>query len=265
TLSVRARSGCVRSTRTFMVHRTLVLYRNSAAGGQAMRSAGLLTVSASLLCLGSAIHVKAPGLDAEGEPASAHRPEDLRSELLGQGELLARMLDGLWSGADDAAAPAKKLHHKGQGAKDAAHSSPPKVSRLQVVGPFNSGTNLLSKLLSLNIPEEVMDTACPVLKRKVDSCIFWKHTPPAALPSEVQAMFVEGWQSHMMVNVKAPPKTWPPKDPKRDVVLVAMVRSPMGFMQGMSKAPYDMRHCLYRNDWRNSSHGLPPPQDRRHA
>jgi len=204
-----------------------------------MRMARLLTASALVMCPGSAIHV---------ELASTRPPAGAQSELLDQALALEK-LDQLWSGSDDAPAHQKPGR---PGAKGAARGSPPKWARLQVVGHFDSGTNLLTSLLHANLPEEVVDHACPVLKKGIDSCLFWKHVPPVALPSEVSAMFVDGWLTNSAGGVATAPKAWPPKDPERNVVLVAMVRSPMGFMHGMNKAPYDLRHCVTRGgNWVN--------------
>jgi len=186
-----------------------------------MRSARLLTTSAVFVCFGSAVHLKTPGLDDA--------------------------LDPLWSGDDSTPAPKELARHV---AEDAVRTSSPEWARLQVVGPMDSGTNLLTQLLLMNLPAKVVEDVCPVLWHGGDSCMFWKHTPPEDLPSEVEGMFVEGWRTNAAFGVEAAPKTWPPKDPKRDVVLVAMVRSPMAFIGGVGRAPYDLKHCL-DEDWAN--------------
>jgi hypothetical protein len=83
---------------------------------------------------------------------------------------------------------------------------------LQIAGMFNSGTNLLWKLLAQNLLWEL----------PAADAYFWKHTPPRQLERELDALKRKGQR----------------------IVLVAMVRSPLSHVVSLAKAPYDLGSCV---------------------
>jgi hypothetical protein len=92
---------------------------------------------------------------------------------------------------------------------------------LQIVGMFDSGTNLLRMLLAANLvwerPARCVDDGPEHTKG-----FFWKHTAPRQLERELDALKRKGQR----------------------VVLVAMVRSPLFHVVSLAKAPYALGSCV---------------------
>jgi len=85
--------------------------------------------------------------------------------------------------------------------------------RILILGQFNTGTNLLSKLVSLNFG------------RTLDYGGLWKHTRPTrGLPSLKQ----------------------------QDPAILVMVRDPLSWLQSVRKSPYNLGSCVGPN-WLSSS------------
>merc|ERR1719343_98056 len=93
------------------------------------------------------------------------------------------------------------------------------LPKLQLLGMFDSGTNLLGALLKKNLGADVLNKMCPNSYKEGYHCQFWKHTPPQDV----------NWH---------------------DLRLVAIVRSPLAHLSGWLKAPYDLGTCVnYMTDW----------------
>jgi len=92
--------------------------------------------------------------------------------------------------------------------------------KFQILGMFDSGTNLLGKLLAQNIGFQNLRQMCPGAQAEGFHCHFWKHTPPTgSLPIGPQ------------------------------MKVVGIVRAPLAQISSWVKAPYDLESCLYRTNW----------------
>lgn len=99
---------------------------------------------------------------------------------------------------------------------------------LQILGPFNSGTNLVRKLLEANLDEETLHKMCPSMKNGRNSlgegsCHIWKHMAPQNIEQALQ---------HANKGTEG-------------LLLLVMVRSPLAQISGWWKAPYDFKSCLH--------------------
>jgi len=92
------------------------------------------------------------------------------------------------------------------------------LPKVQILGMFDSGTNLLGALLTKNLGAEVFHQMCPGSDKEGYHCHFWKHTPP-------QDVHPNGLH------------------------LIAVVRSPLAHMSGWIKAPYDLSKCVSYINW----------------
>jgi len=100
-----------------------------------------------------------------------------------------------------------------------------------VMGMFNTGTNLLTKLLSINFG--IHNSAAHGV---------WKHIKPQHLKQQLA-------ERGMSDVLRA-----------RGTVAIAIVRDPMSWIQSMRKAPYDLRGCMGKLDWSTSSCTFPRPR-----
>ena len=95
---------------------------------------------------------------------------------------------------------------------------------VQVLGMFDSGTNLLHALVDRNFPADV---------RVMGGCAqggFWKHWPPQAfLGDEVNRFMMPG-------N--------PVKDSRGALKVIALVRAPLSQMSSWKKAGYNIKQCV---------------------
>jgi hypothetical protein len=125
-----------------------------------------------------------------------------------------------WDGADEVA-------NAGNATSNASFAIFETASRKYVLaGQYNTGTNLLAKLVNLNfngLQHEDQNFHGPAAG--YDS-YFWKHTKP----------------SNMKPGVRADIES-------RGVAALVMVRDPMSWLQSMKKAPYDLAGCINRYDW----------------
>jgi hypothetical protein len=94
------------------------------------------------------------------------------------------------------------------------------LPKLQMLGMFDSGTNLLGALLKMNLGSHVLNQMCPGSNEEGYHCHFWKHTPPQDV----------NWNG---------------------MRIVALVRSPLAQISGWCKAPYDLEPCISNSglDW----------------
>jgi hypothetical protein len=104
----------------------------------------------------------------------------------------------------------------------ASHHGP----RLQVLGLFNTGTNLVQKLMMKNFPTAHFGPG---------PTSFWKHAKPSAMSRLKSTLQSSG------------------------VVGVAVIRDPMSWLQSMKKAPYDLGNCVHSYNWLTASCTLPAP------
>jgi hypothetical protein len=107
--------------------------------------------------------------------------------------------------------------------------------RYVIAGQYNTGTNLLAKLVDLNFgglrQEDQFFHGGPA---NYDTH-FWKHTKPSNMKPRVRA------------DIE-----------RRRVVALVMVRDPMSWLQSMKKAPYDLSACVNRYDWLTAPCSTPP-------
>jgi len=108
------------------------------------------------------------------------------------------------------------------------------LKHIQILGGFDSGTNLVAKLLSINLHPQTFMESCPNLfsglgtgpvhRRTADGhCFIWKHTPPWNVEQSLKQYFPD----------------------MKDLLLVAVVRSPLAHISGILKAPYDFKPCYH--------------------
>ncbi|CAK0886131.1 unnamed protein product [Prorocentrum cordatum] len=175
--------------------------------------------------------------DVDLEQGAADRPP---APLLQDGAVAEALqaLDELWSGSDSAPALASYQHLlrsasnvSVRGEYDAVRSdrrrrgavmANPSSPALQIVGMFDSGTNLLGALLQANLGEGTMKEVCPGSDSEGYHCFFWKHSPPQQLARELGTL----------------------QRKRRSTVLVAMVRSPLAHLVSWVKAPYELDKCV---------------------
>jgi len=105
----------------------------------------------------------------------------------------------------------------------AAHHGGPHI---QVLGLFNTGTNLMQKLMAKNFPSAHFGPS---------PSSFWKHAKPSAMSRLKPALQRSG------------------------AVGVAVIRDPMSWLQSMEKAPYDLGNCVHSYNWLTASCTLPAP------
>jgi len=92
---------------------------------------------------------------------------------------------------------------------------------VQILGLYNTGTNLLQALLDKNFPGVFVP---PGPGRHGFGSIFWKHVQPTVLLR------------------KAP--TLKRKLQAHDAVGLAMIRDPLAWLQSTKTAPYDLKGCM---------------------
>jgi hypothetical protein len=99
---------------------------------------------------------------------------------------------------------------------------PKRLPKLQILGMFDSGTNLLGALLKKNLGAEMLNQMCPGSNEPFfPKCHFWKHTPPQNV----------NWHD------------------QRGLRMIALVRSPLAQFSSWIKAPYDLHTCMEGVDW----------------
>lgn len=98
-----------------------------------------------------------------------------------------------------------------------------------VVGQFNTGTNLLGKLMNLNFPHA---------QHVPRSFYYWKHAKPTLLTQAYR----ESLKGHKIVPL-------------------IMIRDPLSWLWSVHKAPYNYRDCTNKLDWLSN----PCAMSREHA
>lgn len=150
--------------------------------------------------------------------ASTSAVKRLREEGLDDGEIDA---DDLWEGLDREAPTEAESRFRAFARSDRPLlPSQGRKRVLQIAGMFDSGTHLLGELLRKNLGKAKMGELCPEAAKPGHefSCYWWKHAPPHELERQLEAKKRLGL----------------------DVVLVAMVRSPLSQIASWQKAPYEL-------------------------
>jgi len=92
---------------------------------------------------------------------------------------------------------------------------------VQILGLYNTGTNLLQALLDKNFPGVFVP---PAHGRHAFGTIFWKHVQPTVLLRKAPSLKRQ-LQDH-------------------DAVGLAMIRDPLAWLQSTKTAPYDLKGCM---------------------
>lgn len=92
---------------------------------------------------------------------------------------------------------------------------------VQILGLYNTGTNLLQALLDKNFPGVFVP---PGPRRHAFGQIFWKHVQPTVLMRKSPGLRAQ-LEAH-------------------DTVALAMVRDPLAWLQSTKVAPYDLAGCV---------------------
>jgi hypothetical protein len=105
-----------------------------------------------------------------------------------------------------------------------------------IAGQYDTGTNLLKKLLRLNFPEisaahvpqqyEDREPTQEWIHQLQARDYFWKHTKPSNIKPDVAERYS-----------------------KDGVVVLVMVRDPLSWLQSMKKEAYDLNDCARRPTW----------------
>lgn len=219
-----------------------------------MASGTLLLLCSYIFTMqGRGLHVSSggPTRRVSGGLALSAAQVSVASVSSSQSELLEETVGALWAGSDEmqpAGWTALKehldsvvktggvtLHQDNLTQPDDANSAPLRpwgLAPLQILGMFDSGTNLFGATLEANIGYDQMALVCPGAAWGLEGyhCHFPKHTPPSALVSYLS-------KEHHDQKVSG------------DFVIVALVRSPLAQIEGWEKAAYDLRSsCL--QPWR---------------
>eukprot|EP00928_Gymnodinium_smaydae_P044037 TRINITY_DN293_c0_g1_i2.p1 TRINITY_DN293_c0_g1~~TRINITY_DN293_c0_g1_i2.p1 ORF type:complete len:354 (+),score=48.87 TRINITY_DN293_c0_g1_i2:48-1109(+) len=146
----------------------------------------------------------------------------------------------LWDGGEVSVALAKNTTHV-----NSKQSREGLDNVAQALGLYNTGTNLLTSFLQVNLPSGffvVSDMVRPGL---------WKH-------SNLKYSWERGDARKKIKKVKS----------RYNYSAIAMIRNPFSWMASMLKAPYDLRLCLgneydgpfkVRSDWLKSECYVPCP------
>lgn len=113
--------------------------------------------------------------------------------------------------------------------------SVPPSSMYVVAGQYNTGTNLLKKLVDLNFPtahhyDQNLQKGLPNLHT-----YFWKHTKPAHIKPDLRSLMAA-----------------------QNTVALVMVRDPLSWLDSMKRSPYDLKGCVHRDNWLTAPCKTPP-------
>lgn len=114
------------------------------------------------------------------------------------------------------------------------HPRTPDQITVQILGLYNTGTNLLQALLDKNFPGVFVP---PAPGRKAFGQIFWKHVQPTVLMRKAPNL-----KHQLEVH---------------DAVALAMIRDPLAWLQSTKTAPYDLVNCVHRPGWITAPCTLP--------
>lgn len=114
----------------------------------------------------------------------------------------------------------------------------PGQTTVQILGLYNTGTNLLQALLDKNFPGVFVP---PSYGRRAFGQIFWKHVQPTVLMRKAP-------------NLKG-------RLEARNAVGLAMIRDPLAWLQSTKDAPYDLAACVRTTAWLSQPCTLPLHSD----
>mmetsp|Transcript_149191 Transcript_149191/g.387958 ORF Transcript_149191/g.387958 Transcript_149191/m.387958 type:complete len:336 (-) Transcript_149191:59-1066(-) len=129
---------------------------------------------------------------------------------------------GLWSGMDETI--------DGSGLSLLGTSSPSshaKLNHFEIMGLYNTGTNLLHHLLLSNFGSQLSMEATDATPPK-KGCLFWKHS------------------SLSILKLKSPNTL---QGCNGSVVGLAMIRNPLAWLHSMHRQAYDLNNCAQRENW----------------
>lgn len=138
--------------------------------------------------------------------------------------------EATWDGLDDPSSSLKLKPQKVIGFANRTGLRAKEHPKVLMLGLFNTGTNLLQKLLEKNFGG-IHD-----LRGDLE---IWKHIKPSHLRSQLKAI---GKPNQL-----------------KDALILAVVRDPMSWLQSMRKAPYDLGACMRRSDWPTAGCTFPAP------
>lgn len=143
----------------------------------------------------------------------------------------------LWAGLDTCAVP-RRPRRRLRPRRDFSRPSAPRFPEekkpmfVQILGMFDSGTNLLRALLQANFPDVQVKTHCH------DGGI-WKHTPPSEL--------ITNASRDLLLKEANPLRAAPARSR-----LLAVVRSPVAHLLAWKRAGYELKRCIKkRGDHKN--------------
>lgn len=154
-------------------------------------------------------------------------------------------LDDVWMGSDAASAEVlgdlRASLDMSASASSFMRAADVKIG-LQIAGMFDAGNNLLGLLLEKNIGSSLFEAMCPGARGASRySCHFYKHMPPDDLARVLRTPLL-WWDSSRQSTGTLN------QDPSKQIVLVALVRSPLAQIAGWEKAPYQMRSNCMQED-----------------
>lgn len=135
-------------------------------------------------------------------------------------------VDELWDGLDvaiphnegfDASVPNTSINVISQAMPE---KQEPRLKGIQIAGMYDTGTNLLAATLKKNLGVERFQQLCPINRDGSGHCFFNKHFAPRVLDEALDKLDL-------------------------DLLLVAMVRSPLSSITSWKKAPYGLSDCIY--------------------
>mmetsp|Transcript_75085 Transcript_75085/g.199328 ORF Transcript_75085/g.199328 Transcript_75085/m.199328 type:complete len:331 (-) Transcript_75085:126-1118(-) len=128
------------------------------------------------------------------------------------------MLEMLWDGFD-VPDDSNETYRSDVQRADLANSIGP--SPIQLLGPPDSGTNLMVKMLQLNLPDRI-----PKGDGALDT-IVWKHSLSSA--TDLHERFAKSLGDHLM-----------------NTTLIIMMRTPMAQLAAWRRLPYSLQPCFSR-------------------
>lgn len=126
--------------------------------------------------------------------------------------------EDLWEGLD-----AERPDDDAPAPRDTVALLRVKGRQYAIAGQYDTGTNLLQKLIGAHLKTAVRVTQ--EAHKKADAGHYlWKHTKPENISQEVRKKL-------------------------NGTVALVMVRDPLSWLQSLKKAPYDLKRCTKKEDW----------------
>jgi len=107
-----------------------------------------------------------------------------------------------------------------------------KGRQFAIIGQYDTGTNLLQKLVASHFPSsKKLDQEAH--KKEDVGHYLWKHTKPEDISPEVRKTL-------------------------NGTVALVMIRDPLSWLTSLKKAPYDLKKCTRKEDWLTAPCTTPP-------